>query len=135
MKKKLLFICTHNSARSQMAEGLVNHFWKDRCQAFSAGTQPGIVNPFAIKVMKEQGIDISNARSKNASKFIGKAFDLVVTVCDSAKEICPFFPGAKEYIHKGFPDPSQAKGDENEIIAAFRKMRDDIYIWLKNILD
>ncbi len=118
-----------------MAEGLVNHFWKDRCQAFSAGTQPGIVNPFAIKVMKEQGIDISNARSKNASKFIGKAFDLVVTVCDSAKEICPFFPGAKEYIHKGFPDPSQAKGDENEIIAAFRKMRDDIYIWLKNILD
>lgn len=135
MKKTILFICTHNSARSQIAEGLVNHYWKDHCQAFSAGTQPSIVNPNSIKVMKELGIDISKARSKNASKFIGKAFDLVVTVCDSAKETCPFFPGAKEYIHKGFPDPSQAKGDENEIIAVFRKTRDDIYIWLKNILD
>lgn len=135
MKNTILFICTHNSARSQMAEGLVNHFWKERYQAFSAGTQPGTVNPYAIKVMKEQGIDISKARSKNAGKFIGKGFDLVVTVCDSAKETCPFFPGAKEYLHKGFPDPSPAQGNEDEVMTVFRKTRDDIYSWLQDILD
>jgi arsenate reductase len=135
MKKTILFICTHNSARSQMAEGLVNHYWKDRCQAFSAGTQPGIINPYAIKVMKELGIDMSNARSKNAGEFIGETFDLVVTVCDSARETCPFFPGATEYIHKGFPDPSRAKGDEKEVAAVFRKTRDEIHRWLKDWLN
>ncbi len=134
MKKTILFICTHNSARSQMAEGLVNHSWKDRCQAFSAGTQPGEVNPYAIKVMEELGIDISKARSKNASEFISKSFDLVITVCDSAKETCPFFPGAKEYIHKGFPDPSQEKGDKAHIAAVFKETRDEIHGWLKSVL-
>jgi arsenate reductase len=134
MKKTILFICTHNSARSQIAEGLVNHYWKKRYQAFSAGTQPGTVNPYAIKVMKELEIDISKARSKNANEFIGKVFDLVVTVCDSAKETCPFFLGAKEYLHKGFLDPSRAKGDEEEVAAVFRKTRDEIYRWLKDML-
>lgn len=133
-EKTILFICTHNSARSQMAEGLVNHFWENRCQAYSAGTQPGEVNPYAIEAMKEMGIDISKARSKNAREFIGQKFDLVVTVCDSARETCPFFPGAKEYLHKGFPDPSLAEGIQNQVAEAFRKTRDEILAWLKNIL-
>jgi len=117
-----------------MAEGLVNHYWKDRYQVFSAGTQAGKVNPYAIEAMKEIGINISKARSKNAAEFLGKAFDLVVTVCDSAKETCPFFPGAKDYIHRGFPDPTQAKGDGTHVAAVFRKTRDEIRSWLKNIL-
>ncbi len=134
MKKAILFICTHNSARSQMAEGLANHYWKDRCQAISAGTQPGNVNPYAIKVLKELGIDISTARSKSAGEFIGQAFDLVVTVCDSARETCPFFPGAKEDLHQGFPDPSQVQGTDEEKILAFRKSRDEIRLWLEELL-
>jgi len=135
MKKTVLFICTHNSARSQIAEALTNYFWKEKWQAFSAGTQPGQVNPYAIKVMQEMGIDMSSAASKNAKEFIGKKIDLVVTVCDSAKENCPFFPGAKDYVHKSFSDPSQANGTEEEITAVFQKTRDDIYSWLKEKLE
>ena len=134
MKKTILFICTHNSARSQLAEGLVNHFWNDGWQAFSAGTQPGQVNPFAIKVMEEIGIDMSAARSKSANEFIGQSFDLVVTVCDSAKETCPFFPGARQYLHKSFPDPSGAKGSDDEVSTVFRRTRDDIRRWLEELL-
>lgn len=134
MRKKVIFLCTHNSARSQMAEALVNYYWKDQYQAYSAGTEPGKVNPYAVKAMEEIGIDISAARSKNASEFIGKPFDLVITVCDNAKQNCPFFPGAKEYIHKSFEDPSEAKGNEKRIFMIFRKTRDEIHIWLKGIL-
>ncbi len=132
MKKKILFICTHNSARSQMAEGLINHFFKDNYIAHSAGTKPSNVNPFAVRVMKEKGIDISEHTSKHVNTFKNHSFDYVVTVCDSAKEECPFFPGAKEYIHKSFPDPSSYEGNEDEKLEFFRYIRDEIFKWLKN---
>jgi len=131
MKKKVLFICTHNSARSQMAEGILQTLYGDRYEAYSAGTQPTKVNPYAIKVMSEIGIDISNHRSKSAEEFRGKEFDYVVTVCDNAKEACPFFPGGKTYLHKGFKDPSEFKGNENEIVAEFRRVRDEIKRWIE----
>lgn len=133
--KKILFICTHNSARSQIGEALVNHLWKDRYRAFSAGTEPGVVNPFTIEVMKETGIDISKARSKNTNEFINESFDLVVTVCDNAKQNCPFFPGAKEYIHQSFKDPSEVEGTDDEILLSFRRTRHEIHNWLKDILN
>lgn len=132
--KKILFLCTHNSARSQMAEALVNHFWKDRFQAFSAGTEPGAVNPNAVTVMKEIGIDIAGARSKSAEEFIGEHFDLVVTVCDLARQNCPFFPGAKEIVHRSFKDPSAFAGSEKEIRLKFRKTRNRIKSWLEVFL-
>jgi len=131
MKKKVLFICTHNSARSQMAEGILRTLYGDRYEAYSAGTQPTKVNPYAIKVMSEIGIDISNHRSKSAEEFRGKEFDYVVTVCDNAKEACPFFPGGKTYLHKGFKDPSEFKGNENEIVAEFQRVRDEIKRWIE----
>lgn len=109
-----------------MAEGLVNFLLKDKFIAFSAGTYPTKVNPFAIKVMEEIGIDISNHRSKSVSEFKGEKFDYVVTVCDSAKENCPFFPGAKEYIHQSFEDPSSYEGSDEEKLNKFRKVRDEI---------
>lgn len=131
MKKKVLFICTHNSARSQMAEGILRTLYGDRYEAYSAGTQPTKVNPYAIKVMSEIGIDISNHRSKSVEEFRGKEFDYVVTVCDNAKEACPFFPGGKTYLHKGFKDPSEFKGNENEIVAEFQRVRDEIKRWIE----
>ncbi|MCS7202360.1 MAG: arsenate reductase ArsC [Dictyoglomus sp.] len=129
--KKVLFICTHNSARSQMAEGLMNALYKDKFLAFSAGTDPKGVNPLAIEVMKEIGIDISHHRSKSIEEFRGESFDYVVTVCDSAKEKCPFFPGGKKYIHKGFMDPSSFEGSYEEKLEIFRKVRDEIKKWLE----
>ena len=111
-KQKVLFICTHNSARSQMAEGLLNALYGDRYEAYSAGTQPTEVNPYAIKVMAEMGIDISKHRSKSVEEFRGKKFDYVVTVCDHAKETCPFFPGGEKYLHQGFKDPSDLRGEK-----------------------
>ncbi|HAF70618.1 MAG: Arsenate reductase [Acetothermia bacterium 64_32] len=131
MKKKVLFICTHNSARSQMAEGLVNARYGDRFEAKSAGIKPTGVHPLAIKVMAELGIDISHQHSKSIEEFLGQEFDYVVTVCDHAKETCPFFPGAKEYLHAGFPDPAAAEGTEEERLAAFRRVRDGIARWLE----
>ncbi len=122
--KKVLFICTHNSARSQMAEGIMNHFLGERFKAFSAGTHPSEVNPLAIRVMKEIGVDISRHRSKSINDFKGTLFDIVVTVCDDARENCPFFPG-KHIIHKSFPDPS-ASND----IETFRMVRDMIRDWI-----
>lgn len=133
-KKKILFICTHNSARSQMAEGLIHEFYGDRYEAYSAGTEPGKLNPFTVGAMKEVGIDISSHYSKNISEFMDEKFDYVVTVCDQAKEACPFFPGGK-MIHKSFKDPAQAKGSEKEIMAAFRTSRDEIKKWLEESLN
>ena len=130
-KERVLFICTHNSARSQMAEGILRALYGDQYEVFSAGTQPTKVNPYAIKVMAEIGIDISHHRSKSVEEFYGMEFDYVVTVCDRAKETCPFFPGGKVYIHKGFEDPSEAEGEEDEIIAKFRKVRDEIREWIE----
>ena len=130
-KKKILFLCTHNSARSQMAEGLMNHLHGDRYQAFSAGTEPGTVHPLAVKVMAEIGIDISAHRSKHLREFAGREMDLVVTVCDNAREACPFFPGAKENRHESFPDPSAVSGSDDKKLAAFRVTRDAIRTWIE----
>jgi len=130
MKKKVLFICTHNSARSQMAEGYMNTKYGDRYEAFSAGTEVTRVHPMAIEVMKEIGIDISGHRSKLIDAFFGKGIETVVTVCDSAQKACPFFPGAQEVIHQSFPDPSAFKGSDQEVRAGFRKVRDEIIRWI-----
>jgi arsenate reductase (thioredoxin) len=126
MTYRVLFICTHNSARSQMAEGLVNALFPGRILAFSAGTSPGTVHPLAVKAMAEAGIDISENRSKHLDVFSGETFDLVITVCDDANDICPFFLGGKEQEHAGFPDPSALAGSEEERLEGFRKARDDI---------
>ena len=124
--QRILFICTHNSARSQMAEAILKEKYGDRFDVVSAGTKPTRVNPFAIEVLHEINIDISKAQSKNVNEFIAQEFDLVVTVCDSAKEDCPFFPGAKQYDHRNFVDPSLPDDSDEEILDAFRKARDDI---------
>jgi arsenate reductase len=123
---KVLFLCTENACRSQMAEGLVNHYLAGKIQAFSAGVAPGQVNPNAIRVMAELGIDISRQRSKPVSEFAGQEFDLVVTVCDKAREECPFFPGAARMRHVSFTDPGQATGTDNEILTVFRRVRDEM---------
>jgi arsenate reductase (thioredoxin) len=124
--KRVLFICTRNSSRSQMAEALINHDLAGQFEAFSAGTEPSFVNPLAIAVMKELGIDISRQRSKGLSEFDGKIFDYVITLCSQADEACPVFFGGTKKIHMGFPDPTATIGSEQEKIAAFRKIRDQI---------
>jgi arsenate reductase len=130
-KHRVLFICTHNSARSQMAEGLLRNLYGDRYEAYSAGIEPTKIHPFAIEVMDEIGIDISNHHAKNVSEFKSAEFDYVVTVCDNAKETCPFFPGAKEYIHKSFEDPSQYVGAEKNNSEFFGHLRDEIKEWIE----
>ena len=130
-KKKILFICTHNAARSQMAEGIVRTLYGDHYEVSSAGTTPTEVNSYAVRVMAEIGIDISTHVSKGVEKFRDTDFDYVVTVCDQAKETCPFFPGAKKYIHKGFDNPADFIGTENEILISFRHLRDEIKDWIE----
>ena len=124
---KVLILCTGNSCRSQMAEAFLKSFNKN-IYVNSAGTNPvHLVNPYAIKVMKEVGIDISQNKTKNVDKFISQEFDYVITVCDGAKESCPVFTGkVKNRLHIGFSDPAEAKGTENEILGAFRQVRDQI---------
>lgn len=129
MKKSVLFLCTHNSARSQIAEALMNAMFSDYYEAASAGMEATHINPYVIKVMEELGIDISHARSKTITEFRNAQFDYVVTVCDYAKEICPFYPG-KVILHQQFPDPSQFTGDDQEIINKVREVRDQIQQWL-----
>lgn len=131
MKKQILILCTGNSCRSQIAESLVNHFFKDNYEAFSAGSNPVAVNPMAIKVMAEIGIDISKNKSKHVDIFENKKFDMVITVCDNAKESCPVFLGKFPKYHWGFNDPASAKGTEKEILNVFRKTRDSIFNKLK----
>lgn len=131
MKKKVLFICTHNSARSQMAEAFVNTLYSDQYEAYSAGTQPSQVNRYAVEVMAEIGIDISGNCSKSVEEFREMTFDYVVTVCDHARETCPFFPGGRTFIHKGFEDPSEISGTEDEIFIEVRKIRDEIKEWVQ----
>ncbi|MFQ5686284.1 MAG: arsenate reductase ArsC [Candidatus Scalindua sp.] len=131
MKKKVLFICTYNSARSQMAEGLLNHLCGNKYEAHSAGTESSIVNPYAIQSMAEIGIDISEHRSKGVEEFQGMKFDYVVTVCDNAKETCPFFPRGGDYLHKSFDDPSGVQGNDDVKLIAFRKVRNEIMDWIK----
>ena len=134
MKKKILIICTHNSARSQMAEGLINALYNDKFEAYSAGTEVSEVRPQTIQVLKEIDIDISHHYSKHLRDFYGTKFDLVVTVCDNAKKVCPVFPGAKQMIHKSFPDPSSVDGTDDEKLNAFRAVRDQIDNWIKSSL-
>jgi arsenate reductase len=129
--KKVLFICTHNSARSHMAEGFVNALYGDRYQAFSAGTEPSEVTPYAVRAMQEIGIDISDHRSKSVDAFLDQDLDYVVTVCDHAREACPYFPGGRKSMHKGLQDPSSALGTEQEKLAVFRRVRDEIRDWIE----
>ncbi len=126
MKKKVLFLCTENSCRSQMAEGILRHLMGDRFEVESAGTRPSIVNSVAIKVMAEIGIDISGHRSKSVEEFQGMNFDFVITTCDAARETCPVFAGKARRLHWSLNDPAEAKGSENEILSVFRKVRDEI---------
>lgn len=133
-KKKVLFICSHNSARSQMAEGVLRALYPERYEAYSAGTDPLKVNPHAVKVMEEIGIDISRHRAKSIQEFKDELFDYVVTVCEQAKESCPFFPG-KKVIHRSFPVPPMGKGREEDIIEAFREIRDEIVAWVATVFE
>lgn len=130
-KKKVLFVCTHNSARSQMAEAFLNSLYGDRYEASSAGTEPGRINPHVVTVMKASGYDLSNNRTKSVDEFIGQKIDLVVTLCDEAQEACPFFPGARKYDHQSFPDPGACSGSEEQVIACVRRLRDKIRDWVR----
>ena len=123
-RKRVLFVCTHNSARSQMAEGLLRHLGGDRFQAFSAGTEATRVRPLAIRAMAELGIDIAGQESKTLERYLGERFDVVITVCDQANESCPIFRGAARRLHWSFPDPSRAEGSEREQLAVYRAVRD-----------
>jgi arsenate reductase len=130
MKKRILFICTHNAARSQMAEGYMQAKYGDSYDVFSGGTDVTRVHPMAIEVMKEIGIDISQHRSKLIDEFYGLGIETVITVCDAANKACPFFPGAKEVVHQSFPDPSAFNGSDEEIRTGFRRVRDEIIQWI-----
>jgi arsenate reductase len=125
-KTRVLILCTGNSCRSQMAEGFLRHFAGDRFEVASAGTKPSTVNPVAIQVMAELGIDISGHRSKNLDEFRGQYFDVVITVCDHARDACPVFPGGVQQLHWGFPDPPHGRKVTDKVIADFRRVRDMI---------
>jgi arsenate reductase len=125
-KVRVLFLCTHNSARSQMAEGLLRHHADERFEAHSAGTEATHVRPLAVRAMEEAGIDISGQESKTLERYLKEPFDYVITVCDDANETCPFFPGAKSRLHWSFEDPSGAEGSEQERLEVFRRVRDGI---------
>jgi arsenate reductase (thioredoxin) len=123
-KTRILFLCTHNSARSQMAEGLLRHLAGDRFEAMSAGTEATRVRPLTIRAMQEIGIDISGQESKTLDRYLHEPFDYVITVCDDANEACPFIPGAQSRLHWSFEDPSRAEGSEEVRLAVFRSVRD-----------
>jgi len=131
-KKRVLILCTGNSSRSQMAEGLLNHDAGARFEAFSAGVAPTKVRSEAIVVMRELGIDLSTNRSKHVDEFAGQHFDYVLTVCDNARESCPVFPASTRTIHRSFEDPAAFHGSETERLAIFRKVRDEIREYLRS---
>ncbi len=128
---RILILCTGNSCRSQMAEGYIKKFARDKAEVYSAGIETHGVNPKAIQIMKEDGIDISRHTSNNINEYRNIDFDYVITVCDSAKERCPFFPSNAKKLHHNFPDPAKATGSEKEIMQQFREVRDTIkkYCW------
>jgi arsenate reductase len=128
---RVLFVCTGNSARSQMAEAMLRRQGSPPFEVASAGTEPKGVNPLTVRILAEVGIDISRARSKSVSEFLGQEFDYVITVCDQARETCPVFPGARESIHWGFDDPTAAEGSEVERLAVFRRILNEISMRLK----
>jgi len=125
-KKRVLILCTGNSARSQMAEGWLRELGGGRFEVYSAGTRPGGVRPEAVEAMREVGVDISAHRSKSVDEFAGREFDYVITVCDNARENCPVFPGKTERVHWGFDDPAASGGAWEERLAVFRRVRDEI---------
>jgi len=125
-KKRVLFLCTGNSARSQMAEGLLRHLAGDRFEVASAGTSPAGLNPIAVEAMGELGIDISHHQSKKLDAFLERRFDYVITVCDRANEFCPVFPAAASLLHWSFDDPAASQGSPGERLAVFRRIRDEI---------
>ena len=135
MTEKVLFVCTHNSARSQMAEGILRHIAGDRFEAFSAGTEPGSLHPLAVHAMAEIGIDISGQSSKSVDPFVGERFDFVITVCDQAREACPIFPGADRQIHWSLPDPAAVQGTEEERLDTFRRVRDEIAACIQRFVE
>ena len=132
MKKRVLILCTGNSARSQMAEGLLRHDASDEFDVESAGTNPGTVRPEAIVAMKELGIDISGHRSKHVDEFDGQQFDYVITVCDNARETCPVFLGRAQKLHQGFDDPAAVTGSVEDRLAVFRRVRDQLRAYLRD---
>jgi arsenate reductase len=135
-KRRVLILCTGNSCRSQMAEGLINHLRGQAWEARSAGTRPAErVHPLAIRAMSELGMDISGGRPEVVDRYVNEPWDLVVTVCDSAKESCPVFPGRVATRHISFPDPAEAQGSDEEKMAVFRRVRDDIRRRLLTALD
>ena len=129
-KIRVIFVCTANAARSQMAEGLLRAKYGDRYEVFSAGTRQAKVSASAIAVMQEIGIDISHHRSKTLDEFRGVSFDLAITLCDNAYAICPFIPGAKKTIHQGFADPHLIPGSDETILDGYRRVRDEIAGWI-----
>lgn len=131
-KKKILILCTGNSARSQMAEGVLKHICQDKYEIFSAGIKPSIVRPEAIKVLSEIDLDISANRSKSVDEFVDKEIDYVLTVCDNAQENCPYFPAQTKLIHHSFADPAEIEGNEETRLVAFRRVRDEIKQYLEN---
>jgi arsenate reductase (thioredoxin) len=134
-KKRVLILCTGNSARSQMAEGLLRQDVGDRFEVFSAGVEPTEVRPLAIKAMAEVGIDISKQRSKSTDEFAEENFDYVITVCDNANQRCPMFPGQTQRIHWSIDDPASAKGNEDEQLKVFRRVRDELREKLRDFAD
>ena len=135
MKKSVLILCTHNSARSQMAEGLLRHSAGDRFDVFSAGTEKTRVHPLAIEAMKDLGIDISAHESKTLEQFLGRPLDYVITVCDNANETCPVFTGETTRIHWSFDDPSATRGTDGERLDTFRRIRDQIAERLRGFVE
>jgi len=128
---RVLFLCTHNSARSQMAEGLLRRLAGDRFEVASAGTEARGVNPLATRAMAEIGIDLRGHTSKTLDRFLGERWDYVITVCDSANESCPAFPGARTRLHRSFDDPSAARGSDEQRLPVFRRVRDEIKAYIE----
>lgn len=133
--KRILVLCTGNSCRSQIAEGYLRYFGKDKAEVYSAGVETHGVNPRAISIMKEDGIDISHHTSNNIEEYRNLDFDYVITVCDNAKERCPFFPSDAKKFHHNFPDPAKATGSEEEIMGEFRKVRDMIKKYCRQFIE
>jgi arsenate reductase len=133
--KKILVLCTGNSCRSQMAHGYLKYFGKEKVEVFSAGVEIHGLNPFAVGIMAEDGIDISKNTSNHVDEYYNINFDYVITVCDNAKESCPFFPSQTKTIHHSFEDPSKASGSSKELIAEFRKVRNQIKEFSKSFIE
>src|ERR1700737_429817 len=133
-KTRVLFLCTHNAARSQMAEGILRHLSQGMVEVYSAGTDPSAVHPLAIRALRDMGIDIRGQRSKHVHEFAGQSFDVVATLCDSAREVCPVFPGGPERVHWSLHDPGAVMGADEERLGAFKQTALELTIRLRPFL-